>query len=252
MRRTSIVPLLGLLATTVIAGSNEPVPGGGVPPRAPELDRRGADPSRGEVVGTVTQTMDVSYYTYVEIDTGRERIWVAGPRTEVNVGDTVSVSSATRMLDFFSNFLDRTFDVLYLAPSIELLTSGEAGAPGAPEPERREPEPPAEIDVSGIERVEGGYTIAEIFESRARLAGKEVAVRGKVVKFNSEILERNWIHLQDGTVGPGGAKDLVVTSDEAAEVGSTVIVRGTVVTDEDFGYGYAYDVLIREASITVE
>jgi hypothetical protein len=113
-------------------------------------------------------------------------------------------------------------------------------------------EPPVEIDVSGIERVEGGYTIAEIFENRARLAGQEVAVRGKVVKFNSEILGRNWIHLQDGTVGPGGAKDLVVTSDEVAEVGSTVIVRGTVVTDEDFGYGYAYDVLIHEASVTVE
>lgn len=249
MQRTSIVLLLGLLATAAIAGSNALIPRGAAPPRAPELDRRGADPSRGEVVGTVTQTMDVSYYTYVEIDTGRERIWVAGPRTEVKVGDSVSVSSATRMLDFFSNFLDRTFDVLYLAPSIEVMTSGEAGAP---EPESREPEPPVEIDVSGIERVEGGYTIAEIFENRARLAGQEVAVRGKVVKFNSEILGRNWIHLQDGTVGPGGAKDLVVTSDEVAEVGSTVIVRGTVVTDEDFGYGYAYDVLIHEASVTVE
>jgi hypothetical protein len=125
-----------MLAAAAIASHHVPVPGGAVPPRAHEPALGGADPSRVEVVGTVTETMDVSYYTYVEIDTGRERIWVAGPRTAVEVGDTVSVSSATRMTDFVSSFLDRTFDVLYLVPSIDVLTRGGAGDP---EPENRDP-----------------------------------------------------------------------------------------------------------------
>jgi hypothetical protein len=134
VRRASIVLLLGSLATAAIASHYAPVPGGPPPPRAPEPARRGADPSRGEVVGIVTETIDVSYYTYVEIDTGRGRIWVAGPRTAVEAGDTVSVSSATRMTDFVSRFLDRTFDVLYLVPSIEVLTRGKAGAPEPDDP----------------------------------------------------------------------------------------------------------------------
>jgi len=35
-------------------------------------------------------------------------------------------------------------------------------------------------------------------------------------------------------------------------VGSTIRVSGTVAVDRDFGYGYQYDLLIENASITVE
>ncbi len=35
-------------------------------------------------------------------------------------------------------------------------------------------------------------------------------------------------------------------------VGDTVLVRGTVATNKDFGFGYHYDVMLEEAKITVE
>jgi hypothetical protein len=35
-------------------------------------------------------------------------------------------------------------------------------------------------------------------------------------------------------------------------VGDTVLVRGTVVLDKDFGYGYRYDLLIEDATVTIE
>ena len=58
--------------------------------------------------------------------------------------------------------------------------------------------------------------------------------------------------LRDGTAGPEGAMALVVTTNAVAEVGNTVVVRGTVVTNMNLGSSYVYDVLIEKASITIE
>jgi hypothetical protein len=107
-------------------------------------------------------------------------------------------------------------------------------------------------NVSGIERPAGGKTLREIFEGKDGLAGETVTLRGKVVKSLRGILGKNWIHLQDGTAGPGGVYDLVVTTQETAEVGDLVLVTGTVAVDRDLGYGYKYEVLIEDARVTVE
>jgi len=90
-----------------------------------------------------------------------------------------------------------------------------------------------------------------MFTKKAELAGKSVSVRGKVVKFTPEIMGKNWIHLQDGT-GAEGTSDLTVTTSASAKMGDTVTVSGVVVIDKDFGYGYAYDVIIEDAEVTVE
>jgi hypothetical protein len=72
-----------------------------------------------------------------------------------------------------------------------------------------------------------------------------------VVKFISGIMGKNWLHLRDGTGAPG-SDDLTVTTDATVETGSTVVVRGTVTTDRDFGAGYKYELIIEDAEITVE
>jgi hypothetical protein len=36
------------------------------------------------------------------------------------------------------------------------------------------------------------------------------------------------------------------------EMGSTVLVRGKITTDQDFGAGYKYELIIEDAEITVE
>ena len=61
------------------------------------------------------------------------------------------------------------------------------------------------------------------------------------------------LHLQDGT-GEKGSNDLTVTTsvDVIASVGDTVMVRGKVLLNRDFGSGYRYDVLIVDGKIKVE
>jgi len=155
------------------------------------------------------------------------------------------------MRDFYSSSLDRRFEMIYFASSMQVHRGGDAGTmdlgehcpPG---------ENAADVDVSGIEPATGGLTIAEILERKLDLAGKEVSVRGKVVKCSPGILGRTWIHLRDGTLGPEGVTDVTITTQDMAAVGDTLLVRGTVVLDKDFGYGYRYDLLIENASITSE
>jgi len=94
------------------------------------------------------------------------------------------------------------------------------------------------------------YTVAELYEKRNDLDKKEVVVRGLVVKVSAEIMGKNWIHLQDGSGDPSkGTNDIVVTTQELPAVGDTVMARGALSKDKDFGYGYNYPVIVEQASI---
>jgi len=99
-----------------------------------------------------------------------------------------------------------------------------------------------------IEKAEGGITIAELFENKKEYSGKTVKVKGKVTKVNPEIMGKNWIHLQDGTIYEGEF-DLTITSDVIPETGSIVTIEGKVALDKDFGYGYTYPIMLEEAKI---
>ena len=98
---------------------------------------------------------------------------------------------------------------------------------------------------------QNAYTVAEIIDQSKGLKDRPVVVRGKVVKFSPEIMSKNWIHLRDGS-GTAAAKnnDLVLTTKDQAKVGAVVTVRGIVRTDKDFGHGYAYEVIIEDASVS--
>ena len=61
----------------------------------------------------------------------------------------------------------------------------------------------------------------------------------------------NWYHLQDGSgLVKDGTHDLVVTSAAEFKAGDIVTVNGTLTTDKDFGAGYAYPVIIEEATFS--
>ena len=107
------------------------------------------------------------------------------------------------------------------------------------------------MDFSGIKKPEGGKTVAELYAEKDKLSGKEVTVRGKVVKFSAGIMGTNWIHMQDGTGGED-ANDLTVTTDATVAVGDTVLVKGVLAADKDFGYGYKYAVIVEKSDVTVE
>lgn len=252
MKRACIVMLACMIGTAACSGSAKAIQSGGTMSQVSTptaADVSGAPP---QTPGKVIETMDAGRYTYVQVDYGHQKIWAAAPKFQVEVGDDVIVPAGTAMTEHYSKTLDRTFDLVYFVTFVAVTSEGgEALIPkghgDAPEATRA-----SESDFSGIERAEGGKTVGELFDESARLAGQEVTVRGRVVKVTPGVMGKNWIHLQDGTTGAGGANDLTVTCEEMAEVGNTVLVRGVVSIDRDFGFGYRYDLIIEDANVAVE
>ncbi|RIX42037.1 MAG: hypothetical protein D3M94_19510 [Rhodocyclales bacterium GT-UBC] len=92
-------------------------------------------------------------------------------------------------------------------------------------------------------------TVGALYQDKAALVGKEVRVKGKVVKVNNGIMGRNFVHVQDGT-GDQSSNNLIITSKQTAAVGDSVVITGKVVLNRDFGSGYSYPLLIEESSIS--
>jgi hypothetical protein len=217
--------------------------------------------------GKVLETMNAGTYTYIQVDTGKEKIWAAAPEFSVKVGDKVSFEEGLAMKDYKSKSLNRTFDSVYFVGGVKNLTTGastaeESPAAKAPHPDfskdphegikgNAQKSSAAVTDFSGIKKAEGGMTVAEVYGQKAKLADQNITLRGKVVKYNSQIMGKNWAHVQDGT-GTSGSNDLLVTTAATAQVGDTVLVTGKLALNKDFGFGYKYDVLVEDAKVTVE
>ena len=203
----------------------------------------------GMTRGPVLETMDSGGYTYVLIETDAEPIWAAGPQTIVEVGDIVEISQGMPMRQFQSNTLQRTFDVLYFVPAIANLTAPNAAA-AAPTPASQDKA--AVIDTS-VAELEPGKNIAWVYAEKESLANETISLRGTVVKYNSNILGWNFIHIQDGSGDPAdGNNDLTVTSKATTAVGETVVISGTVILDKDFGAGYTFPILVEDATLTAD
>ncbi len=214
--------------------------------------------------GVVVETMDSGGYTYAKVDENGKEIWIAGPPAKLSKGEQVSFSEQMRMEHFTSSTLNRTFDELLFVGGFDTGSTPAAGpvamhppmtpataseeAVAAMHPPMTPPTvaPPAEP----MAKVEGGYTVAELYAQKDALKGKTVKLHGKVMKVLKEIMGTNWVHIQDGT-GSDDKKEVVLRSKEdVPAVGDVVTAEGKLVTDQDFGYGYVYPVLVEEASFT--
>lgn len=253
------MPMVALSLLAFLAGCNAPEPraDSGSPEPSPTQQ---SSAGSGQCTGPVLETTDAGGYTYVRLECGDKEVWAAGPQTALEVGDEVSLDQSMVMESFFSKSLNRTFDSILFVTSFEVAGErGESGVGGSSanpaigDAHKSPIAPPVEsaFDFLGIQKVEGGKTVEEIYAGMNDLSGKNVLVRGKVVKFTPGVMGKNWIHLQDGTGAPD-ANDLTVTTSATVKIGDIILVKGQVELDKDFGFGYQYDVLIVDAGITVE
>ena len=219
-----------------------------------------APDAAGAISGKVVETMNAASYTYVLIDTGAKKSWVAAPQFAVKVGDSAAIADAMPMKNYQSKTLNRTFDVVYFTGNISVN-----GAPAAPSTTAPIPAPstaalppgqrtmPAKTapDLTGIKRAENGQTVAEVITGKTKFAGRPIAIRARVVKYNAQILGKNWLHIRDGSGGEG-TNDLTVTTAGTAKVGDLVLVTGVLATNRDFGSGYQYPLIVEGANVVVE
>jgi len=209
----------------------------------------------GSLRGKLLERIDAGSYSYLRLAASSGEVWAAVPITGVAVGASVTVEQPIWMQDFEGKAIGRKFPRIAFGTLSGAAPSRPAAAAATlpssfVHPPREAGTDPGKI---AVERLAGpsGQTIEQVFARRASLAGKQVGVRGKVVKVTSGVLGQNWVHLRDGT-GSSGSDDLLVTTTDDCKVGDVVTARGTARTDQDFGAGYKYPVLIEGASLQLK
>ncbi|MCE1199394.1 MAG: hypothetical protein LWW85_10535 [Marinilabiliales bacterium] len=187
--------------------------------------------------------LQTSGYTYLLLTENGKEYWAAVSRFEPEKGKTYYYRDGMEMTNFKSKELNRVFDSIQFIqdlsdqpvkekPQVKLTTKGRQNM--------------ARVEGLKVEPAAGAIKIGDLFAKKAELSGKKVKVTGQVIKFSAEIMNKNWVHLQDGS-GDDNTFDLVVTTKETVAVGTVVTFEGTLTLDKDFGYGYKYDLLVEEA-----
>lgn len=132
-----ILLAVGIFVLSPSSSSDSPAPGalspaaaasGQLPEGHPPIAGQAAPAATADgPFGTVQETMTSAGYTYARVASGGEEIWVAGPPSQLTVGDEISLAGAMGMENFTAKSLDRTFE------SILFLNSFSARAASAPE-----------------------------------------------------------------------------------------------------------------------
>lgn len=250
-----------------------------------------AAPEARDAQGTVVEVLHSGGYTYLKLSTSGKEIWTAIPEAkEIKQGETVSLMEGMVMKNFHSRTLNRTFaEILFSSgrigdkssavrsphtpqekPAQQVTVPAPSSFQTALSSEGTTPvTPPGMAAASGgsakavaakiavvTPKAPGpdGYTVAEIFANHTQLAGRIVHVQGTVAKVSKNIMGRHWVHIQDGSGDPAQqTHDLIgTTMDQPPQLGDTVLMRGTVASDRDFGAGYRYAALVENATFTVQ
>ena len=200
--------------------------------------------------GEVLEVKDVDSYTYLRLKTADGETWAAVSKAPVKKGAKVTIENPMLMQNFESKALKKTFPQIVfgnlsgmkvVAGGMPDMTTAHAGVSKA-----------ADVGDVNVSKASGpdAHTVAEVVGKGAELKDKPVLVRGKVVKFTAEVMNKNWIHLRDGSGSAAdGTNDVLVTTKDMTKIGDVVLVKGTVRTDKDFGAGYVYKVLIEDATL---
>jgi len=271
--RLSYVLLAATVAVTACKKQEAPVdPAATAAAPAPGQAPAAAPPVAPDALkGKILEKINASNYSYLRLQTASGEIWAAVPVTPMDVGAEVTIAQPMAMDGFESKTLGRKFDKLVFGT---LGDAVPAGHPNVNAPEGNTATAPAAAPASGMAATAGigatpppsaadigpiqvdkapgpdGRTVAEVFANKAALKESRVTIHGKVIKFSSGIMGRNWLHLRDGTGSEAvGDHDITVTTTDSAAVGETITVSGVVRLDKDFGAGYAYAVIIEEAKL---
>jgi hypothetical protein len=265
MRRSVAFGLVLLAAV----GCDEAQDTGKVPLGASPMGQGGAGQAAGTVAGgaptmaadnltgTVAEQIAAPPYVYLKLKTETGEAWVAVNEAKIAVGQKVTVYGAILMENFESKTLNRTFKQVYFG-SLEPVAGAAPAAPGAAAGGASAMgasvgTPPAvDAKVGKVEKASGAdaRTIGELWAQKGALDGKTVTIRGVVVKYNPQVMGKNWIHLQDGSgTAAQNTHDITVTTTDEAAMGATITIRGTVRQNKDFGAGYSYALIIEDAKV---
>ncbi|RMG67598.1 MAG: hypothetical protein D6722_12865 [Bacteroidetes bacterium] len=195
----------------------------------------------------VQEVLPTERYVYLRVSESGQDYWIATRKMEAAPGAVFFYRDGLRKTHFESKEYNRVFDEMILVSQLvpEAHGGADLGRPASVQPPMAAPSFPAPAPAAGeVPRLR----ITELVADPQRYAGQLVEVHGECVKLNANIMDRNWIHLRDGSQDD---YDLVLTAAEPVREGTHATFRARVGVNRDFGAGYAY-ALILEEGVRVE
>ena len=204
-----------------------------------DMSTANSDISDGHLV-VVNEVLHTEKYSYLNVTEESEKYWLAIPRKEVQIGDTYYYKGGLLKKNFESKEYNRIFETIYLISDV-IPHSSNGGGPELSKAVAKDEMLSASVHVVPAE---GSIKLTELFSDPKKFEGKLIQVTGTCVKVNPMIMERNWLHIQDGS---GDGLDLTVTTKENVPLDAVVSFEGTIALNKDFGAGYRYDIIMEQA-----
>lgn len=208
------------------------------------------------VKGDVLEVLNVENFTYLRLNTHAGEMWTAVINTPVKKGAVVTIKDVIVMSNFESKILKRTFPTILFGNLV--VSGGDTGSSS----NTRLPlvmgtyylALAQKWDTKNIRTTKtrdvNARTIAEIIKKSDELKDTSVLLSGSVVKYNPDIMGKNWVHLRDGSGSAAdNTDDILVTTSNQVKLNDVVTFKGIVRISKDFGAGYAYKVLVEEATL---
>jgi len=200
----------------------------------------------------VNEILPTKRYVYLNVKEGEKQFWIATRKQDVIKGRTYYYRGGLLKTNFESKEYNRIFETVYLVTNLveENHSNSNSTLTNANSNPAKNTAPIKEnipMHTDNIIEHKGSIKIAELVKDPKKYAGKTIQISGECVKVNPGIMERNWIHLKDGTKNDF---DLVVTSDTFVPEGSIITVKALVSLNKDFGAGYTYDLILENGIIT--
>lgn len=195
----------------------------------------------------VLEIKNAGAYTYMKVDEKGDQYWAAINKSPVKVGQTLTIKEQVWMKDFKSKALNKTFDKVLFADykrkgisGVDNIHNIHGDMIKKKQKENYKPNPKFNDSVVISKEAPIQTNISEIFENKEKFKNKNVEIKGDVIQVSNKVMGNTWVKIQNG-------KNAVIfrspNEDEKVKVGDNVKVIGTVNTDVDYGYGFAYEVI---------
>ncbi|MFK5959138.1 MAG: GW dipeptide domain-containing protein [Lutibacter sp.] len=199
----------------------------------------------------VNEILETSKYLYMNVTENGEKFWIATRLMDITIGETYYYKGGLLKTNYESKDFNRVFKKIYLI-SGSLVAANHSSSSNTTSSKlltkkktTKATKAPIKTIATKIE-VKGSMKIAELVKNAKKLEGKIVQISGVCVKSNANIMNRNWIHLKDGSKDDF---DLVVTTDTFIPEDAIITLKATVTLNKDFGAGYKYDLILENGTI---
>ncbi|MGB5817968.1 MAG: GW dipeptide domain-containing protein [Saonia sp.] len=252
------IPLIIITLTIVTACNNTPkvIEPATKTERSPDSSTpltTNADTSSNTKLHTVVinEILPTERYVYLKVKEGKAEFWIATGKMEVKKGETYFYKGGLLKTDFKSEEYDRVFKEIYLVMNLvsdkdhskAMKVTAKDNSVGDKRVAIKEDIPTHTEKIIGYK---GAISIAELVKDPKKYEGHSVQISGTCVKVNPDIMNRNWMHIRDGSKDD---YDLVVTSNAKVPEGSDITIRAIVALNRDFGAGYTYDLILENGTL---